>query len=366
MHILVLLTDLFDKLGGIQTFNRSLVKSLSNIAEHRGWKVTLLVLNDKGNNTISDFYINRSKVKYLSFNGSKFKFIISAILNALHSSIIVIGHVNYSPLAGILRLFSVKAKLYLIVFGIDVAGKLPCFQRFSLRHLTKIVSISEYTKNQILLFNSFEKSKFCIMPCTLEPFFDEKSSYKDRNDLSLPSGKMILTVSRLEAHERYKNIDLVIEAMPGILKEVPDAFYVVVGDGSDKKRLEKLAKNLSLAGKIIFTGKVSNELLISYYKLCDLFILPSTQEGFGIVFLEAMYFAKPCIGANAGAVPEVVKDRETGYLVEPEKKAISRSVTNLLQDDLLRDKIGKAGKERFEKEFSFVEFQKKIIAILCE
>ena len=366
MHILLLLTDLFDKVGGIQTFNRSLVKALSDISEHRDWKITLLVLNDKENNTSGNLYINQSKVKYLSFNGSKFRFVISAFLNAFHSSILIIGHINYSFLAGILKLFFIQTKIYLTVFGIDAARKLSCFQRFSLRHITKILSISEYTKNQILLFNTVEKSKFCIIPCTLEPFFDGGSSYSNRDSLSLPSGKMLLTVSRLDAHEKYKNIDLVIEAMPEVLKRVPDAFYVIVGDGSDKKRLEKLVVDLNLTGKIIFARKVSDELLASYYKLCDLFVLPSTQEGFGIVFLEAMYFAKPCIGANAGAIPEVVRDGKTGLLVDlNNKRKLADSTISLLLNTSLSESMGKAGKIELENKFSFEIFKQRIEATLC-
>ena len=95
----------------------------------------------------------------------------------------------------------------------------------------------------------------------------------------------MLAVTRLVSTEDYKRIDLVIKAMPAILRHVPDAFCVVVGHGGDRSRLERLAQETNVADRVIFTGFVADELLPSYYDACDLFVLPSLREGFGIVFL---------------------------------------------------------------------------------
>jgi glycosyltransferase involved in cell wall biosynthesis len=113
--------------------------------------------------------------------------------------------------------------------------------------------------------------------------------------------------------------------------------------------------------KVIFTGWVSDNLLPSYYQACDVFALPSLKEGFGIVFLEAMYYAKPCIGARAGGIPEVIEDGKTGFLAEPgDANALADSLSNLLRNATLRREMGRVGQERFEREFSFRKFHERL------
>jgi len=73
---------------------------------------------------------------------------------------------------------------------------------------------------------------------------------------------------------------------------------VVVGNGADKQRLEEIARDAGVSGKVVFAGRVSDDLLASYYQTCDVFVLPSLKEGFGIVFIEAMYYSNSCVGAK--------------------------------------------------------------------
>lgn len=121
----------------------------------------------------------------------------------------------------------------------------------------------------------------------------------------------VLTVSRLCSTDRYKNIDLVIEAV----KQLEFCTLTIVGDGDDRSRLEALASGNM---RIAFTGNISDEDKNELYDWCDVFVLPSTKEGFGLVFIEAMQHGKVCIGANAGATPELLGRYEYGYLIEPD------------------------------------------------
>ena len=111
---------------------------------------------------------------------------------------------------------------------------------------------------------------------------------------------MILTVARLDARERYKGVDQLIEAMPAVLQTVPAARLRIVGTGSDLPRLKELAARLGVADSVEFAGFVDDEHLRAAYRDCALFALTSSGEGFGIVFLEAMAHGKPCLGARAG------------------------------------------------------------------
>jgi glycosyltransferase involved in cell wall biosynthesis len=113
--------------------------------------------------------------------------------------------------------------------------------------------------------------------------------------------------------------------------------------------------------QVRFTGRISDAELQSYFAACDLFALPSTGEGFGIVYLEAMYHAKACVAARAGGAPEVVEDGVTGLLVEPEGLSqLSSVLISLLQDDGRRTAMGQAGRIRLEREFSGESFRRRL------
>lgn len=363
MKILVLLTELFDAFGGIQTFNRCLVKAINDISIKNDCKVSVLVLSDCGKSQLASKYITSACVSYRGFNGNKFLFAFFALVMSFKSNIVLVGHINFSFLVVLIEIINKNSIKYLIVYGVEVWRKLS---KTALSKFNKIISISTFTKEQVKMFNNIEEDKFLILPCTLDPFYGYDLVPTNQNETIFPKGKMLLMVSRLDTNDRCKNIDKVIEAMPLILKQVPDMFYVIVGDGSDRKRLEQLSINLDLRDKVLFAGRVSSKLLPVYYKHADIFVLPSTGEGFGIVFLEAMFYAKPCIGARAGAIPEVIEDGKTGFLVEPNKESLTALLVSLLNNDALMKEIGRLGKERLEKEFSFNSFKNRLEKVLCD
>ena len=366
MKILVLLTDLFDAIGGIQTFNRSLVKALDEIVTNNGWQMTLLALNDSPHCSNKQNNFDLKNTKYSAFKRNKLHFASSTLFHSFNANIIILGHINFAPLAILLKVFQRQAKSNLITYDVHSNYKLTMLQRFGFNLTNHILSISSSTKDKLISAYNLNHSGFEIFPCTLDPFYDKNPTIKLRKDLSLPSGKMILTVSRLNALHRFKNIDVVIKSMPLVLAEVSDAFYVIVGDGSDRKRLELEVKNIGLSNKIVFAGQISDDLLPSYYQACDLFVLPSLNEGFGIVFLEAMYHSKPCIGADAGGIPEVIDNGKTGLLVKPNDiQNLANSIIYILTNNKQAVEMGMLGKEKFKKEFSFERSKERLEKVLC-
>ena len=107
-----------------------------------------------------------------------------------------------------------------------------------------------------------------------------------------------MTVSRLASSERYKGHDRVIRSLPRVLLKHPETIYLIVGDGDDRPRLEALASEFGVRDKVRFAGLVAGEELPDYFRLADVFVMPSTGEGFGIVFLEAMACGIDVIGGN--------------------------------------------------------------------
>jgi len=320
-NILVLLTGLFDTYGGIQTLNRTLVKAFDALAAEKSWTVTILVLNDRENKKALDRYYSPDRIKYSFFSRRKTRFLFSAVTESKSKSILYFGHAGFLPAAPLLRWIRPGSRFLSIVHGVEAWKPFSPLQRLGAGRLDKMVSISRATQQTFLKANPFDQMHFEILPPSVDPCFGQTGNLKSRNDLGLPKGKMILSVSRLDASEGPKKIDWVIQSLPQILQRVPDAFYVVLGgayDGSDLERLKKVASDSGVADKVIFLGEVADELRASYYEACDAFVLPSVKEGFGIVFLEAMFYGKPCIGSKTGGVPEVIEDAKTGFLLDPD------------------------------------------------
>src|SRR5262249_33699930 len=132
----------------------------------------------------------------------------------------------------------------------------------------------------------------------------------------------LLFVGRLESR---KGIDVLLDAIPDVLAQFPDAVLDIVGDDTIPKpdgttsKHEFLKRDLAalVRARITFHGRVEEHELREFYRDCDIFVAPSRYESFGLVFLEALMFGKPVIGCDAGGGPEVVTDGETGYLVAP-------------------------------------------------
>jgi phosphatidylinositol alpha-1,6-mannosyltransferase len=231
-----------------------------------------------------------------------------------------------------------------------------------------IVANSEFTKNELLKLGVPENKITVIYPCvTRENGVEQEKIAEIKNRLGLADKKIILTVGRLVAR---KGQSMVVEAMPAILKSVPQAIYVIIGDGPEKDNLQLIIYNLQLENSVLFTGEISDEKKRAFYQLCDVFVMTPRQigpdvEGFGTVFLEVNQFGKPVVAGRSGGVAEAVVDGATGLMVAPENiNQIAEAVIKLLINKDLANKLGQQGKERVEKEFKWkiqAEKLKKLI-----
>src|SRR6266851_1642038 len=364
MRILLLLSSVFGLTGGVHTFNRALIKAMDDLAGDLGLDVTVFSLLDgEAPFQAAADYLSSGHTQYRGFKGNRAEFAAATLLAGWQANRVVFGHVNFSSLACGMP----KPIKSLVVHGIDVWRPLPSLQKLGISQMREILSVSEYTQEALVHFNGMPPVQFRLLPDTLDPLYSRMADkIRPAKELGLPPGHMMLAVTRLASTEDYKRIDLVIKAMPAILRHIPDAFCVVVGHGGDRSRLEKLAQETSVADRVIFAGFVADELLPTYYTACELFVLPSTREGFGIVFLEAMYHAKACVGATAGGVPEVVKDGETGLLAEPSSvDSFVQCVVRLLGNREEREAMGRRGKARQEREFSYEKFRARVEMVLC-
>ena len=130
---------------------------------------------------------------------------------------------------------------------------------------------------------------------------------------------MLLTVGRLDSRERYKGHDRVILLLSQLVAQGHDVVYVVVGEGDDRSRLEKLALEAGLDERVRFLGSLKRKQLVDAYRMADLFVMPSTGEGFGIVYVEAMASGTPALGLDAVGARDALADGELGMVASAEE-----------------------------------------------
>ncbi|HKW27245.1 MAG TPA: glycosyltransferase family 4 protein [Terriglobales bacterium] len=361
--VVVLITGAFHGFGGIETFNRSLIHALNHIASTRDLHVRVLSLLDATQPSAVSDYAPSGRLHFRGFRGSRLQFALSACRAARSAHTVIIGHANLLPLAPLMN----GSFNCLIAHGIEVWKPLPRLQRLGASRLHRILCVSAFTQREMMRLNCMDAALFRVFPNTLDPLYACAGQVTaGRTALGLPPGPMLLSVSRLQLSERYKNIEEVITSLPAVLCHLPDAFYVIIGDGPKRQHFRDLAQHLGLAAKVFLPGCVPNHLLASYYAACDLFVLPSTKEGFGIVFLEAMGHAKPCIGARAGGIPEVVRDGVTGLLVDASDlpRSLPSAILRLLSDPALARTMGERGREDLQRNFAFPHFHDRLRQLL--
>lgn len=180
-----------------------------------------------------------------------------------------------------------------------------------------------------------------------------------------PKGRVILTVGRWAAAERYKGTDELIHAVARLSSNIPDSQLVAVGGGDDLPRLRQIAVDVGIADRVHFFENLSREEVAACYANADVFALPSTGEGFGLVFLEAMAFAKPVVGVSCGGTTDVVEDGINGLLV-PSRDAerLAQALERLLLDESLRAELGRRGGAIVRQKYQFDVFEAKLEEIL--
>jgi glycosyltransferase involved in cell wall biosynthesis len=168
-------------------------------------------------------------------------------------------------------------------------------------------------------------------------------------ELWLPHHAPIVgNVAALVPHKGQRHL---IEAAILVLRQVPDARFVIAGEGELRPALEKQIKDHHLEKHVLLAGFRPD--VLSLHQAFDIFVMSSVTEGLGTSLLDAMAAAKPIVATTAGGIPEVVVDGETGFLVAPrDHEAMARALVSLLKDEGLRRRMGEAGRTRARELFS--------------
>ncbi len=263
--------------------------------------------------------------------------------------LLLVLHLHLLPVALPMVLRGVRLGIFL--HGIEAWKSLTRLQDAGFHRASFVLANSSYTAEQFKQINP-QHAQLDIAICHLGiPPVQEASGSG-----LLSEGPYALIVSRMDRDLRYKGHGSLIDLWPEVLRHAPGFQLFVVGDGEERPRLEQAVKAAGLAEHVKLLGLVDDRKLQRLYQDCSFFLMPSSGEGFGLVFLEAMRARKACI-AGAGAAAEVVQDGVTGFVVDPSSpRALLGAILQLIQHPDLRQRMGAAGYQRFLQHFTQESF----------
>jgi len=243
-------------------------------------------------------------------------------------------HLNFGPVASLAKkLFGIPFTLS--AHGIEVHENLSAARQAALRNADLIFAGSTWAEQRLTELIHLDPARIRILPNTVDEgrfsHGDKPERLVSRYNLQ-PDEQVVLTVARLDAREGYKGYDRVVQALPTVRTACGRVRYIVAGKGDDQARVETMARELGVDDAVTFAGFVADEELADHYRLADVFAMPSTGEGFGIVFLEAMACGTPVLAGNSDGSVDAVDNGRLGRLVDPKDvRAIANGLIDLLQ-----------------------------------
>lgn len=306
--------------------------------------------------SLTDVVLDEARVR--SAHGSRLRFAswgAREILDRQEGRTVLALHAHLAPVT--LPLVYRGALLYQFLVGIEAWKRLSLLQAAAFKTATRLISISRHSAAEFRKANpTFENAEIAIVHPGL-PNQHETSGVIDTRDYAL-------IVGRMSREERYKGHDLLLEIWSEVRRRHPSARLLLAGGGDDRERLESKATRLGLGEAVQFLGHVPEPELTRLYRGCALFVMPSFNEGFGFVFLEAMREGKACIGAP-GSAGEIIEDGVTGIIVDPARRdEVTSAIVSLLKDSRLRESMGARGKARFVTHFTRDCFRARLCAVM--
>jgi phosphatidylinositol alpha-1,6-mannosyltransferase len=268
---------------------------------------------------------------------------------------VIVTHLHLAPAA---LAFAVRgASLTVMLCGVEAWRPVSRLQRAALDRAARVIAISQFTRDGFQRANPrFAGRTIDVCHLGVELLAGAAPA---------PSGPpSALIVGRMARDERYKGHDSLLEVWSEVAAAVPGASLRIVGQGDDRARLELKAASLRLSGRVTFLGRLDEEALHREYERCTAFVMPSRDEGFGFVFVEAMRAARACVGSR-GAAAEIIADGDTGLLVEPGDRAqLLERIVRVLRDRPATAAMGARGRARFLEQFTEERFRRRFMALL--
>ena len=313
-----LFLEIFECEGGIQSYICDVLTAYEAIADAP--PADVLLLRDGANcpnplSQSSKFQFHYFKSRWPRLGRLRLAMALIAMLLRQRPDRVLCGHVRLAPLVGrICRRLGIPYTV--LTYGKEVWYPLESPFREALQRAAEVWTISRYSRDLLCQANQIDPEKVRLLPCVVDGdrFTPGQKSEALLERYDLRHARVLMTVARLWSGDIYKGVDVTIRALSAIAKVCPDVKYLVVGRGDDQPRLARLAAELGVADRVAVAGFVPTEALVEHYRLADAYIMPS-QEGFGIVYLEAMACGVPVLSGDRDGSADPLQDGRLGWQV---------------------------------------------------
>ncbi len=367
MKIVIVAPYFYPHVGGVEVYTLNMAKQLKD----RGWQVVIITTNlsksDKTMDRIDGIKIYRLNVLCKVSNtpvGLFWRRKIKRILKDENPDVIN-GHTPVPYLADIAERVSGQIPFVLtyhndigkdsFLYRLLVGITQTTLTKRTLRRSTKIIATSDYYVNRSTILRPYQSKIEIVSPGVDMSIFNSKVTIGDLKE-RYSREKVILFVGSLNSTQQHKGVDRLITAFSEVCETENNCKLVIIGEGDAKQTYIDQAKKEGLSKRVEFTGYISNKRLAQYYKMAKMLVMPSTDsnEGFGMVLLEANAVGTPVIGSKVGGIPFVVQHNKTGLLVSPKSvNQLSKAIRLLLDDPEKATELGRAGSKRAARDFDW-------------
>ncbi len=341
-HVFIFI-QIFEAEGGIQSYVKNILQAYLSLESQTDNQTAaeVFLLRDSPN-CDNPFDAPPFKFHYLKtanphLERVRFASALSRCLWQKRPNHVFCGHINLAPLTQLICQ-PLGIPYTVLTYGKEVWERLLNLQQQALASAAEIWTISRYSRDRACAVNNLDPNKIKILSCMVDgdTFTPGQKSPALIEKYGLEGAKVLMTVARLWSGDIYKGVDVTIRAIGAIAKVFPEVKYLVIGRGDDQPRLAKLAQDLGVADRVVFAGFVPTEELVEHYRVADAYIMPS-QEGFGIVYLEAMACGKPVLSGDADGSSDPLQDGRLGWQVPHRNPyAVAAACIEILKGEDLR------------------------------
>jgi phosphatidyl-myo-inositol dimannoside synthase len=353
--------------GGIASANRNVLDALVELAEERDCELCVLSLLETSGDRPADL---PARMRFEAFSGDKRRFTAALFRRVPARGLFCFDHVRLAvpllPLAA-----TGLARTVIFAHGSEAWKRLRRGSRWALSCASLCLTNSSYTLNKMR--ERIPNIRAAACPLGLAPDFPlaptPPAPDRERFEMAAADGiarnlgeRVLLAVARMHPDEREKGHYALLAVLPQLLRAEPGVQMVFAGPGDDRNAIAAKARSLGVGARVFLPGYLSATELRRAYARCYAFAMPSRQEGFGLAYLEAMSFAKPCLGCREQGAEEVIADGETGLLVRDPDDAteLLAALLRLLRDPGQAERWGRNGFCRLRQHFTAAHHRARV------
>ena len=338
MKTLFLTLRTFSATGGIEKVCRVMGKALYEDSVENSGQLTICSMYDRQQDAFDNPYFPFEIFR--GFAVSKVQFIEEMLRIGRKMDLVILSHINLLVVGATIRKLSPKTRIVLLAHGIEIWFPVSWQKKWMLRHgCDAIWAVSNFTRHKVIEVHGASSEKCFVLNNCLDPYLPLPTiTHKSERLLQhygiAPHEKIIMSLTRISSRERYKGYDRVVRALALLKEKHPDVRYLVAGkfDEPEKNSLETLAAKLGLGSQVLMPGYIEDDELEDHFSISDAYVMPSRKEGFGIVFIEAMYYGLPVVAGNIDGTVDALLQGSLGQLINPDDiPALAIAIDRVLQ-----------------------------------